>query len=328
MRQVLGASALGRPRGMGWRGRWEGGSGWGTHVNPWLIHVIVWQKPPQYCKVISLQLKKMEARLSEWLGKPWKKKYDLNAGEPDPTEFFSWKFGCLWKKVDKVIFPLALLFLLSTLSGFRDLCSPARDRNGAPCSGSTGSQTLGHSGSPSTSFNVKNYEQGHHSGYQNHLRKLGLIKQRKWLEVNSVGAWNVTKLRIFPSFFSNLSVILHLKQNDSPGRQLQGQGGWRWEQLGARVQSSSERVQTRGPWVLPRPPPAWRRLQKTAQKKTPGFVPVSGAPGAAEQHRCLHLKPRQHISSSVYLLIVFGEELAVWKRNGCSKGCTNAWRPS
>jgi len=30
---------------------------WGTHVNPWLIHVNVWQKPLQYCKVISLQLK-------------------------------------------------------------------------------------------------------------------------------------------------------------------------------------------------------------------------------------------------------------------------------
>ena len=29
----------------------------GTHVHPWLIHVNVWQKPPQYCKVISLQLK-------------------------------------------------------------------------------------------------------------------------------------------------------------------------------------------------------------------------------------------------------------------------------
>ena len=40
--------------GMG--GRREGGSGWGTHVNPWLIHVNVWQKPLQYCKVISLQL--------------------------------------------------------------------------------------------------------------------------------------------------------------------------------------------------------------------------------------------------------------------------------
>ena len=38
------AVALGRPRGMGWGGRWERGSGWGTHVNPWLIHVNVWQK--------------------------------------------------------------------------------------------------------------------------------------------------------------------------------------------------------------------------------------------------------------------------------------------
>ena len=35
----------------------EGGSGWQTHVHPWLIHVNVWQKPSQYCKVISLQLK-------------------------------------------------------------------------------------------------------------------------------------------------------------------------------------------------------------------------------------------------------------------------------
>ena len=29
----------------------------GTHVHPWLIHVNVWQKTQQYCKVISLQLK-------------------------------------------------------------------------------------------------------------------------------------------------------------------------------------------------------------------------------------------------------------------------------
>ena len=27
----------------GIRGRWEGGSGWGTHVHPWHIHVNVWQ---------------------------------------------------------------------------------------------------------------------------------------------------------------------------------------------------------------------------------------------------------------------------------------------
>ena len=57
MRQVLGPGALGRPGGMGWGGRREGGSGWGAHVNPWPIHVNVWQKPLQYCKVISLQLK-------------------------------------------------------------------------------------------------------------------------------------------------------------------------------------------------------------------------------------------------------------------------------
>ena len=62
MRQVLRAGALGRPRGIGWGGRWEGGSGWGTHVNPWLIHVNVWQIPLKYCKVISLQLIKINEK--------------------------------------------------------------------------------------------------------------------------------------------------------------------------------------------------------------------------------------------------------------------------
>ena len=72
MRQVLGPGALGRPRGIGWRGRWEAGSGWGTHVNPWLVHVNVWQKPLQYCKVINLQLIKIN-------GKKEKKRYKMNA---------------------------------------------------------------------------------------------------------------------------------------------------------------------------------------------------------------------------------------------------------
>ena len=31
----------------------------GTHVNPWLFHVNVWQKPPPYYKVIILQLKQI-----------------------------------------------------------------------------------------------------------------------------------------------------------------------------------------------------------------------------------------------------------------------------
>ena len=44
--------------GSGREGGGRGGSGWGIHVNPWLIHINVWQNPLQYCKVISLQLKK------------------------------------------------------------------------------------------------------------------------------------------------------------------------------------------------------------------------------------------------------------------------------
>ena len=38
------------------------GIGMGTHVNPWLIHVNVWQKPLQYCKVISFQLIKINGK--------------------------------------------------------------------------------------------------------------------------------------------------------------------------------------------------------------------------------------------------------------------------
>ena len=65
MKQVLRAGALGRPRGMGRGGRREGGLGWGTHLNPWLNHVNVWQKPLQYCKVISLQLIKINEKINK-----------------------------------------------------------------------------------------------------------------------------------------------------------------------------------------------------------------------------------------------------------------------
>ena len=80
MRQVLRAGALGWPRGMRSGGMWEEGSGWGTHVNPWLIHVSVWQKPLQYCKVISLQLikltgKKIIKKIKK-MPTPWKESYD------------------------------------------------------------------------------------------------------------------------------------------------------------------------------------------------------------------------------------------------------------
>ena len=65
MTQVLRAGTLGRPRGMGWGGTWERRLGWETHVNPWLILVNVWQKPLQYCKVISLQLIKINEKIKK-----------------------------------------------------------------------------------------------------------------------------------------------------------------------------------------------------------------------------------------------------------------------
>ena len=40
---MLGARALGRPRGLVWGGRREEGSGWGTHVYLWWIHFDIWQ---------------------------------------------------------------------------------------------------------------------------------------------------------------------------------------------------------------------------------------------------------------------------------------------
>ena len=52
--RMFRADALGWPWGMGWGGRWEEGSGRGTHVYPWLIHVNVWQNLPKYCKVSHL----------------------------------------------------------------------------------------------------------------------------------------------------------------------------------------------------------------------------------------------------------------------------------
>ena len=44
---------------MVWEGRWEGGSGVGTYVHPWQIHVDVWQN--QYSIV------KEKKRLHMWL---------------------------------------------------------------------------------------------------------------------------------------------------------------------------------------------------------------------------------------------------------------------
>ena len=52
--RTLKVGALGQPREM----EWGEVSGWGDTctLHPWLIHVNIWQKPPRYCKVISLLL--------------------------------------------------------------------------------------------------------------------------------------------------------------------------------------------------------------------------------------------------------------------------------
>ena len=67
--RALKAGTVRQPRGVG--KEVEGGFGWGTHVHPWLVHVSVWQKPPQYCKVSSLQLK--------WISWFKKKSFGLGA---------------------------------------------------------------------------------------------------------------------------------------------------------------------------------------------------------------------------------------------------------
>ena len=45
------------PEGWDGEGGGRGVQNGGRLVHLWLIHVNVWQNPPQYCKVISLQFK-------------------------------------------------------------------------------------------------------------------------------------------------------------------------------------------------------------------------------------------------------------------------------
>ena len=56
---MLGAGALGRPRGMEGGGRREEGSGWGMHVYLWWIHFDIWQNKYNYVKFKNkIKLKK------------------------------------------------------------------------------------------------------------------------------------------------------------------------------------------------------------------------------------------------------------------------------
>ena len=55
---MLGAGALGRPRGVVWGGRRDEGSGWGTHAYLWQIHFDIWQKQYNIVKLNKIKFKK------------------------------------------------------------------------------------------------------------------------------------------------------------------------------------------------------------------------------------------------------------------------------
>ena len=55
---MLGAGALGWPRGMVWGGSREEGSGWGTRVYLWQIHFDIWQNQYNIVKLNKIKLKK------------------------------------------------------------------------------------------------------------------------------------------------------------------------------------------------------------------------------------------------------------------------------
>ena len=61
---MLGAGALGQPRGMVGGGRREEGSGRGTHVYLWRIHFDIWQNQYNIVKFKNkIKLKKIETQI-------------------------------------------------------------------------------------------------------------------------------------------------------------------------------------------------------------------------------------------------------------------------
>ena len=77
----------------------EEGSGLGTHAHLWLIHVSVRQKPPQYYKLISLQLKFKEKKMLA----PWKKSYDKPRQHIKKQRYY---FATMVHLVKAMVFPV------------------------------------------------------------------------------------------------------------------------------------------------------------------------------------------------------------------------------
>ena len=76
---VLGAGALGRPRGMIWGGRREEGSGCGTHVYLWWIHFDIWRNQYNIVKLKNkIKLKKKESKKWQDLNLKWTQFGDID----------------------------------------------------------------------------------------------------------------------------------------------------------------------------------------------------------------------------------------------------------
>ena len=103
---MLGAGALGWPRGMVWGGRREEGSGWGTRVYLWWIHIDVWQNQYNIVKLknkIKLKKKKKESAcqcrrcsFDPWVGNiPWRG-LSPGGGHGNPLQY-----SCLGNPMDR-----------------------------------------------------------------------------------------------------------------------------------------------------------------------------------------------------------------------------------
>ena len=79
MRQAFGPGALGRPRGIGWRGRWEGGIGMGNTYKP--------MADSFQCMAKSTTIKKKEKKKNK-LRKLLRSKYVITYKNTDISHVF------------------------------------------------------------------------------------------------------------------------------------------------------------------------------------------------------------------------------------------------
>ena len=130
---MLGAGALERPRGMVWGGRREEGSGWGTHVYLWWIHLDIWQNQYNIVKLNKIKLtknwKKKKVVYNSYSSFKRQGKMSLSLGKfslPNPLpSLVSLEAMTFWDKYPKHSIYFSSFFFSSTTLGY--LSSPLWD---------------------------------------------------------------------------------------------------------------------------------------------------------------------------------------------------------